>query len=134
MHKKRQLLATALGILFGLEGLLAQTNQASPALRGTLLSQPAAAADFSLVDQKGNSFRMSSTKGEGMSGMEDEHSQGLSKAELSTAQAIIKAFSGGYEVSHSAPFWIIDTEGQLRAVLDANALPSDIVADLRALM
>ena len=207
--------------------------QPTPALRGTVIDPPKAAADFSLVDQRGQAFRLSSARGKavvlsfiythcedicpfvtlklkearellgkdadkavfvtvttdperdtpavtasyskaaglyehwhfltgplaevkkvwaaygvgvhaakdahkgdsvGMEGMEDDHSQGLSKADISLAKTMIAKFSGGYEVSHAAPFWIIDADGKLRAILNADAVPSDIVADVRALV
>jgi cytochrome oxidase Cu insertion factor (SCO1/SenC/PrrC family) len=60
--------------------------------------------------------------------------QGLSAQDLDTAGTIISRFGGGYEVSHSAPFWIVDTTGNLRVVMDAAALPSDIVKDARLLL
>lgn len=234
MNKALRLLVAAVGVLLGCASLSAQSDPSGPALAGTVLSKPVAAADFSLVDQTGTAFQLSSAKGKvvvlsfiythcadicpfvtmkleearnllgpdaaravfvaittdperdtqpvvadysraaglydywhfltgsaaevqkvwtaygvgvhritdadtadtgsAMSGMDADHTQGLSKGELVTAQKIIKNFGGGYDVSHTAPFWIIDTKGQLRAVLNADALPADIVADLRALM
>ncbi len=60
--------------------------------------------------------------------------RGLSKPDLTLAGRIIEQFGGGYDVGHSVPFWIIDTSGRVRASLDANATPSEIVTDVRLLM
>jgi cytochrome oxidase Cu insertion factor (SCO1/SenC/PrrC family) len=59
---------------------------------------------------------------------------GLSRADLFLAGKIVDQFSGGYEVAHSVPFWIIDKDGTVRASLDADATPSDIVTDVRLLL
>jgi len=71
--------------------------------------------------------------GGGMAGMQIDRSKGLTGAEIAVVHALIKKFAGGYEVTHSAPFWIIDAKGQVRAILDAEALPSDIVTNIKAL-
>ena len=71
--------------------------------------------------------------GGGMAGMQIDRAKGLTGAEIAVVHALIRKFAGGYEVTHSAPFWIIDAKGQVRAILDADALPSDIVADIKAL-
>jgi len=63
-----------------------------------------------------------------------EPTQGLSTEEVSLAHHIVDAFGGGYDVSHSAPFWIIDRQGRIRASMDADALPSAIAGNVRALM
>jgi cytochrome oxidase Cu insertion factor (SCO1/SenC/PrrC family) len=60
--------------------------------------------------------------------------RGLSKPDLTLAGRIIEQFGGGYNVGHSVPFWIIDTSGRVRASLDANATPSEIVTDVRLLI
>jgi protein SCO1/2 len=66
--------------------------------------------------------------------MDAEPTQGLSTAERDLADRIVDTFGGGYDVSHSAPYWIIDTAGKIRASMDADALPSQIAANVRALM
>ncbi len=63
-----------------------------------------------------------------------EPTQGLSPAEVDMAHHLVDAFGGGYDVSHSAPFWIIDRKGRIRASMDADALPSAIAGNVRALM
>ena len=63
-----------------------------------------------------------------------EPTQGLSPADVGLAHTIVDAFGGGYDVSHSTPFWIIDRQGRIRASMDADALPADITANVRALM
>jgi len=65
---------------------------------------------------------------------EPEPTQGLSPEEVGNAHRIVDQFGGGYDVSHSAPFWIIDRQGRIRASMDADALPSDIAGNVRALM
>jgi protein SCO1/2 len=68
-------------------------------------------------------------------GMSDaEPVQGLSPKEVTDAHDIVAGFGGGYDVSHSTPFWIVDRAGKIRASMDADALPSDIAGNLRALM
>jgi cytochrome oxidase Cu insertion factor (SCO1/SenC/PrrC family) len=67
-------------------------------------------------------------------GPEVEHGQGLSGADLKIASDVIMRFGGGYEVQHSAPFWLIDPRGRVRILLDADATPEDIVTDARALL
>ena len=63
-----------------------------------------------------------------------EPTQGLSDADLSLAGKIIQEFSGGYDVGHSAPFWIVDTRGMIHVGMDADATPADIVTNVRALL
>ena len=65
---------------------------------------------------------------------EPEPTQGLSTEEVNQAHRIVDQFGGGYDVSHSAPFWIIDRQGRIRASMDADALPSEIASNVRALM
>ena len=60
--------------------------------------------------------------------------QGLSKSDLALAGAIIQRFGGGYDVGHSAPFWIVDKKGLIRVGMDADATPSDLAANIRALL
>lgn len=61
-------------------------------------------------------------------------SHGLRAADIELAGKLIGAFGGGYEVAHTAPFWLLDRKGMIRALLDAEALPQDIVRDVRALL
>ncbi len=63
-----------------------------------------------------------------------EPTQGLAPTEADLARSVAANFGGGYDVSHTTPFWIIDRQGRLRAMLDADAKPSDIAGDIRALM
>jgi cytochrome oxidase Cu insertion factor (SCO1/SenC/PrrC family) len=65
---------------------------------------------------------------------EPEPTQGLSPEEVGQAHRIVDEFGGGYDVSHSAPFWIIDRQGRIRASMDADALPSAIAGNVRALI
>jgi protein SCO1 len=65
---------------------------------------------------------------------EPEPTQGLSPSDVGLAHTIVDAFGGGYDVSHSTPYWIIDRQGRIRAAMDADALPSEIADNVRALM
>jgi cytochrome oxidase Cu insertion factor (SCO1/SenC/PrrC family) len=64
----------------------------------------------------------------------DEPIQGLSHADLSLAGRIGQEFGGGYDVGHSAPFWIVDKKGMIRVGMDAGATPADIVTNVRVLL
>jgi cytochrome oxidase Cu insertion factor (SCO1/SenC/PrrC family) len=66
--------------------------------------------------------------------MDAESTQGLSARDRDLAHQLVDKFGGGYEVSHSAPYWIIDRAGRIRASMDADVLPSQIAANVRALM
>ncbi len=63
-----------------------------------------------------------------------EPTEGLSPAEADLARTVAVKFGGGYDVSHAAPFWIVDRQGRIRVFLDADAKPSEIADDMRALM
>jgi len=60
--------------------------------------------------------------------------QGLSKQDIDLAGQLADTFGGGYDVGHSAPFWIIDKKGVIQAGMDAEATPSDLAANIRTLM
>ena len=60
--------------------------------------------------------------------------QGLSKADLDLAGQIGDQFGGGYDVGHSAPFWIVDKHGRVQVLMDADATPADIVTNVRVLL
>jgi cytochrome oxidase Cu insertion factor (SCO1/SenC/PrrC family) len=60
--------------------------------------------------------------------------QGLSKSDLDLAGTLIDQFGGGYDVGHSAPFWIVDKRGLIRVGMDADATPADLVTNIRALL
>jgi cytochrome oxidase Cu insertion factor (SCO1/SenC/PrrC family) len=60
--------------------------------------------------------------------------QGLSKSEVSLAERLSAQFGGGYDVGHSAPFWIVDKKGMVQVGMDADATPADLVTNVRALL
>jgi cytochrome oxidase Cu insertion factor (SCO1/SenC/PrrC family) len=64
----------------------------------------------------------------------DVPTQGLSSGDVEKAWKLVDEFGGGYDVGHSAPFWIIDRRGRIRASMDADALPSEIVSNVRSLL
>ena len=59
---------------------------------------------------------------------------GLSQADIALGKMLGDKFGGGYEVTHTAPFWFIDPKGNIRAVLNADASPADIVTNVKALL
>jgi cytochrome oxidase Cu insertion factor (SCO1/SenC/PrrC family) len=64
----------------------------------------------------------------------DEPVQGLTRADLALVGKIVQQFGGGYDVGHSAPFWIVDRRGVIRVGMDAGATPADIVTNVRAVL
>ena len=73
---------------------------------------------------------------ESMSMMKDmpQPTQGLSKDDKNLADQIADKFGGGYDVGHSAPFWIVNKKGVIEAGMDADATPSDLVSNIRTLL
>lgn len=60
---------------------------------------------------------------------------GLGKDDLALAANLITRFgSETYEISHSVPFWIVDRQGRIRSSFSAEALPSQIVYDVKTLL
>ena len=66
--------------------------------------------------------------------MDKPPTQGLSSDDLSLVGKIVQQFGGGYDVGHSAPFWIVDKRGMIRVGMDADATPADIVTNVRVLL
>jgi len=60
--------------------------------------------------------------------------QGLSSDDLSLVGKMVQQFGGGYDVGHSAPFWIVDKKGWIRVGMDSDATPADIVTNVRVLL
>ena len=60
--------------------------------------------------------------------------QGLSASDIDLAGMLSDKFGGGYDVGHSAPFWIVDKKGLIRVGMDADATPADLVTNIRALL
>ena len=60
--------------------------------------------------------------------------QGLSKSDLALAGTLSQEFGGGYDVGHSAPFWIVDKKGMIHVGMDADATPADLVTNIRVLL
>ena len=55
---------------------------------------------------------------------------GLTQQELSLASEIITAFGGGYEVSHTVPFWYVDAAGNRRVALGPASTPEQLLKEL----
>ena len=61
-------------------------------------------------------------------------SQGLSTDDVNLAENIADKFGGGYDVGHSAPFWIVDKHGIIQVGMEADSTLSDIVKNIRVLL
>jgi cytochrome oxidase Cu insertion factor (SCO1/SenC/PrrC family) len=86
-------------------------------------------------DEKMSAISSKKDKADDKSGPDsDAPVQGLSESDLALASTIVKQFGGGYDVGHSAPFWIVDKEGLIRVGMDADATPADVVTNIRALV
>ncbi len=70
----------------------------------------------------------------GAMAMDKPPTQGLSSDDLTLVGKIVQQFGGGYDVGHSAPFWIVDKRGFIRVGMDADATPADIVTNVRILL
>jgi hypothetical protein len=60
--------------------------------------------------------------------------QGLSSSDIELAGTLSDKFGGGYDVGHSAPFWLVDKKGLIRIGMDAESTPVDLVTNIRALL
>lgn len=56
----------------------------------------------------------------------DSYIAGLSDAEIQAGSDVARQFYGGYQIVHSAPFLVIDTDGNLRTSLDFSATPAQL--------
>lgn len=56
---------------------------------------------------------------------------GLTDADIETAAGTIKDFGGGYEVTHSIQFCLIDANGKIVVALSPDATPVELARDLR---
>ena len=106
---------------------------------GSLESAKAVWANYGIGVEKDSDTQqvaspLDDAKDPGAGAETDPVTRGLAKSDLALAGKIIDQFGGGYDVAHSVPFWIIDKSGRVRVSLDANATPSEIVTDVRALM
>lgn len=57
---------------------------------------------------------------------------GLSDSQVLEGGTLAKKFSGGYQIAHSAPFWVVDPNGNIRTSLDVSASPVQIVEAVKA--
>jgi cytochrome oxidase Cu insertion factor (SCO1/SenC/PrrC family) len=92
--------------------------------------------DFGIGVHKVDESNPTPSEGGGMNtdDMNAKAATGLSQADLALGKTIGDKFGGGYEVTHTAPFWFIDPKGNIRAVLNADASPADIVTNVKALL
>ena len=56
---------------------------------------------------------------------------GLNQAQIADGGKVAKKFMGGYQIAHSAPFWVIDSDGTLRTSLAVSASPDQIVTAVK---
>jgi protein SCO1/2 len=102
---------------------------------GSVESVKAVWANYGIgVEIDPDTSHVAAPQGDATAAETDPVTRGLSSSDLTLAEKIVGQFGGGYDVSHSVPFWIIDTSGLVRASLDGSATPSDIVTDVRLLM
>jgi cytochrome oxidase Cu insertion factor (SCO1/SenC/PrrC family) len=59
---------------------------------------------------------------------------GLDEAAVQQAKRIAAQFGGGYDVGHSTPVWLIDTQGQIRVKHGQDLVPADLADDIRQLL
>jgi len=57
----------------------------------------------------------------------DSPLNGLTDAQIAAGSAVAQKYSGGYDIAHSAPFWVVDRNGLVRTSLDVSASPAQIV-------
>jgi len=57
---------------------------------------------------------------------------GLTESQVQTGSDVARKYSGGYNIAHSAPFWIVDREGRVRVSLDVSASPEQIVEAVKS--
>lgn len=57
---------------------------------------------------------------------------GLTESQIQAGSAVARKYSGGYNVAHSAPFWVVDPAGLVRASLDVSATPVQLAEAVSA--
>ncbi len=62
----------------------------------------------------------------------DSYIAGLNDIEIRAGSNIARKYYGGYQIVHSAPFWVIDGQGNLRTSLDFSATPAQLVEGVKA--
>ena len=62
----------------------------------------------------------------------DSYVNGLNDADITTGSNVARKYYGGYQIVHSAPFWVVDAAGNLRTSLDFSATPAQLVEAVRA--
>lgn len=66
----------------------------------------------------------------------EEHGlfRGLGDDTILQAKGVIGRYGGGYDVAHSTPVWLIDSDGLIRVKHGQDLLPEDVVTDIRLLL
>jgi cytochrome oxidase Cu insertion factor (SCO1/SenC/PrrC family) len=62
----------------------------------------------------------------------DSYVVGLNDTEIRAGSTVARKYYGGYQIVHSAPFWVVDAQGNLRTSLDFSATPAQLVEGVRA--
>jgi protein SCO1/2 len=57
---------------------------------------------------------------------------GLTDQQILDTGKVAKQFAGGYDIAHSAPFWVVDRSGNVRTSLDVSASPVQLVEAIKA--
>lgn len=58
--------------------------------------------------------------------------EGLTDEQVQVGSDVARKYSGGYEIAHSAPFWVVDREGRVRISLDVEATPGQLAEAIQA--
>jgi cytochrome oxidase Cu insertion factor (SCO1/SenC/PrrC family) len=56
----------------------------------------------------------------------DSYITGLNDTEVAAGSNVARKYYGGYQIVHSAPFWLVDANGNLRTSLDFSATPAQL--------
>lgn len=56
---------------------------------------------------------------------------GLTDEQIIAGSNVAKKYSGGYDIAHSAPFWVVDPQGRVRTSLDVSASPAQLVEAIK---
>ena len=59
---------------------------------------------------------------------------GLNLERINSAKGLLHHFSGGYDVKHSAPIWLIDQRGFIRVKFGMDVKPLELLHDIRMLL
>ena len=93
-------------------------------------------ADYGIgvtVDPDTDAVALSKEDKPGITAVRESPDQPMRASHQLTAEHLIEK-CGGYDVGHSASFWIIDRRGVVRIGIADSATPADIVTNVRVLL